>query len=141
MTTPTSPPKSRVDAERLRHLVAWAESEDAKARAGLPSEWNQGIWSNACGTACCIAGKVALEDGGKPIAIARPCTNATVVSSFRMPDGSEVDTSIYAQSALGLGDHQAEALFESSNDLDRVRRLVDDIIEGREVYTSDEEDW
>lgn len=50
-----------IDAE-----IAWAEAEEAK---GEMSAWNQGNWvtTNApCGTAYCIAGHLAAQDGWQP---------------------------------------------------------------------------
>lgn len=127
--------RSTVDAERLNHLLAWAEAEDLKAQAGLPSAWDQTVWSNSCGTACCIAGKVALEDGGKPVA--REYGQMKLVNEFRMPNGQEVEPEAYARRELGLTDDEAEALFESNNDLDRLRGLVAAIVAG----TFEAEDW
>src|SRR4051812_20938253 len=54
--------------ERLINLATRVSAEDVKRRLDLPSEWDQSSWlGRDCGTTCCMAGKVALEDGGVPV--------------------------------------------------------------------------
>lgn len=46
----------------LDNAIDWAESQQAPGGDGL---WDQGIWAGKteCGTACCIAGRIALSTG------------------------------------------------------------------------------
>lgn len=133
---------------RLVHLAAWAAGEDAKRRLGLRSEWYQGTWFHVapgCGTACCIAGKVALEDGAVPVItdddgeLVGPKRAAKLwngplskLVDYDLdgegvyPPGSTepVEVANFAQEALGLTGPQAMALFDGSNDLEDVLRVV-----------------
>lgn len=129
--------------KRLVELAAWAASEDAKRQLGLPSEWDQSGWLTRradldCGTACCIAGKVTLEDGGVPVmhlgagswtdrwlTDVREGTSATYV---QFPSGRRVTAEDYAQEALGLTDRQAMLLFNGDNELDDIIRVVAELI-------------
>lgn len=115
------------DIERLHRLLDWAAAEDEKALQGLPSEWDQRIFvaKYDCGTACCIAGKVALEDGGQPI-WAKSLHGGLVYSSMLDFPGRRtmVPADEYAEAALGLTATQADALFAPENDIDDLRRIV-----------------
>lgn len=49
----------------FEEVLLWATDEYEKQCNGEPSEWAQGTWAShndsvSCGTACCIAGKVAM---------------------------------------------------------------------------------
>lgn len=102
-----------VDVDRLDHLLAWATEEDAKKRRGEPSQWDQGIYlerNSSCGTVCCIAGKVVLEDG--------------VLLRW------SADCGDYARKALGLSEDQASALFFPTNNLEMLRGIVAGIKQG-----------
>lgn len=57
---------SGINFGMLEMLEMWAEREWEKKQAGLPSEWDQGMWfvvrgeaatGTACGTTACLAGK------------------------------------------------------------------------------------
>lgn len=117
------------DLKALEELYAWAEAQAELARQGKPSEWDQNVWGRKaptdCGTACCIAGRQALLDGGKFV-----MTNFPHVTTARMPGGRVVDVSDYATGRLGLTTEQAEVLFESDNDLDDLRDIIDRIAQG-----------
>jgi hypothetical protein len=122
--------------ERLIALARWAAGEDTKRRLGLPNEWNQTHWfrrpdaaegtvtDTECGTACCIAGKVAAEDGGKP----RFPFGSIVTGEVLMPDGTSHHVRNYAKEALGLDEEQAERLFEAGNSLEDVLNLIAEFI-------------
>ena len=124
---------STPNTERLVALGMWAIGQDLRKQLGLPNEWVQAHWisqntpeSSGCGTACCIAGKVVLEDGGVPAAPPddtnpwSPYGSARVASYARMPDGSNVYVSDYAKEVLGLDNYQAGRLFGGSNSLEDV---------------------
>lgn len=113
-----------VNRKRLIELAVWVAGEDAKRRLGLPNEWRQGTYVKRlnCGTACCVAGKVALDDGCAPIWGGEYAANATT------PDGRRVPIDVYAKEALGLGWAQAWSLFYSDNDLDDVLMIIGDIL-------------
>lgn len=95
MTTP--------DIPRLRKIVEWAEEQEALDRSDR--QWNQQIWLNECGTACCVAGKVVLDDGWKPIR--DPLSGGLEVHK----DGRRSDVVSVATQILGLTNSQAGQLF------------------------------
>lgn len=136
----TAPTMTTVNVKRLDRLVAWAEKEDEARRAGKVSEWDQGTYARRiaaplpnCGTACCLAGKVAFEDrvplhwygvGSRHYEVA----NSTDLED---PDGYGLITvHTYAARALGLDPYQASALFDADNTLSVVRELVAAIKQG-----------
>lgn len=106
--------------ERLDSLLEWAEVEYSKAEAGLPSEWDQTRWAarTACGTACCLAGKAAIEDGLTP----RYLKNG-VFHSFELPTGQLIYPAEYARDALGLTWGQG-VLFHEENTIEDVRDII-----------------
>lgn len=125
------------NTERLIALGIWAINQDTRKKLGLPSEWNQENWftkkpeANSCGTACCMAGKVALEDGGVPIVNSFDDTDkwASVNAGFstgkvRFPDGNWDWVESYATDALELTEGQATRLFAGGN---TVHDVVDAI--------------
>lgn len=135
----------RARRDTLIRLASWVASEDAKRRLGLPSEWNQSWWlSKGCGTACCVAGKLALDSGGVPAvwdgghlvtdrdsAIqlwAEQAPGAT--SDWILPPDSDqpVDVGDYARDALGLDRDQADRLFNADNDLDAILTVIAEIL-------------
>jgi hypothetical protein len=121
--------------KRLIELAVWVAGEHAKQELGLPSEWNQGQWllrrrgANSCGTACCIAGKVALADGAIPVYDTRGDWStqvdgrSTALAYFPSLD-AERPVDDYAREALGLTQSEASQLFEGSNDLERMLELI-----------------
>jgi len=116
------------DLAALEELYAWAASQQELELRGLPSEWDQSVWgrtdSKGCGTACCIAGRQALLDGGQFV------PGRWSVTAARMPGGRVVDISEYAGNRLGLTETQAEALFSEDNSLTDLRKIIDRIAEG-----------
>ena len=133
-----------VNTEYLTRLLAWAEDEHEKALRGEPSQWDQSDWIDVediyyspdqeqalaawepCGTACCIAGKVALEAGGRP-ALKRSSSGFVHVSgsAVDLPDGREnVLVEDLAADILGLSSDVAALLFNGSNDIHDLRVLI-----------------
>lgn len=122
---------------RLVELAEWAAAQDARRRLGLPSEWDQGSWlihdragvglAGFCGTAACIAGKVALEDGAFPM--------RNVIEGFTwsdgvvFADGTEVVIEDYARDALLLDYEEADELFRGDNNLEDVLEVVARLID------------
>lgn len=140
--------RTKAQKERLIDLATWAAGEDARRRLGLPSEWYQGFWLTrdpaGCGTACCIAGRVALQDGGIPVvnddnydALDRETSKREWESSDSidatrvwLPKRHEpVDVEEYARKALGLSQEEADDLFNGTNDLDAMLREIARLIE------------
>jgi hypothetical protein len=124
------------NTERLLSLLAWAEGEHEKSERGEPSEWDQGSWitrqrSVPCGTACCIAGKVALDDGLEPRISGRSweAVHDFDSTSTVLLDGERLSVPEYAQVALGLDRYQANELFAGGNTIEDLRRIIGGLVE------------
>lgn len=128
MTTPVP------NRKRLIELATWVAGEDAKRRLGLPSEWAQATWvqKRSCGTICCIAGKVALDDGGRPHNW-DGAHNGFETSRVIMPDGEDTTVGRYATRTLGLDSEQRWQLFIGARDLDGVLRTIAKILNAEPV--------
>lgn len=147
MTTATPTP----NRARLISAAEWVAAQDARRRLGLPNEWLQNHWltrmlntSSECGTACCIAGRIALEDGGKPAvydyyegkwstdlnAWQNLYDGATTDDVMFPGDTETTPVRWYARDALGLTEHQAGLLFDAGNDYATVIEVIKDILAG-----------
>jgi hypothetical protein len=148
-TKPVTKPVIKPDTEYLASLLAWAEDENEKRKRGERSEWDQGNWitlpasfngllddhpgvplvSLPCGTACCIAGKVALDAGGLPALVGAGTSAPHYAGSIvDMPDGTKVGVDTFAAERLGITVDQAEVLFSGSNDIEDLRLIIGAII-------------
>jgi hypothetical protein len=108
-----------IDHEEIDYLIDWAESSHI---AG-DGEWNQRTWGEVtdCGTACCIAGKWALDHGWTVTNYAPAPWRAP----WRDPQGNESYSPAWeAASALGLDDGYLAPLFDSTNTVDDLRRIA-----------------
>lgn len=114
-----------MNRERLIGLAVWAAGEDAKQRLGLPSEWKQTFWltRESCGTACCMAGKVAVDDGGIPI-----FDTQGEAFRVRLPGGKTQGVSEYAREVLGLDYFDASDLFSANNQLTDVLHVINNLL-------------
>lgn len=132
-----TPSTTGPNRERLIALTLWAAGEQIKQKMGLPSEWDQADWltrsrqADSCGTVCCLAGRVVLEDGGAPAGDDGQWADATegYATGLAIVNGQTVNVEEYAQHALGLNDSQAARLFSISNDLDDVIHIVGDLLQ------------
>lgn len=153
-----TPTGSQVNRPKLIKLAQWAAGEHAKQQLGLPSEWDQASWlkavpgleagpaveveGTACGTSCCMAGKVALDAGAVPAIFTDdgyvPFDDPRSVEALYqgidfghvvLPDGTDADVADFAQRELGITDHQAGRLFSGQNDLDTVLTVIRQILD------------
>lgn len=161
MTTETLPTP---DADYLTALLAWAETEHEKSLAGQPSEWDQESWFQlpreleeaefapmdevpdlvlGCGTACCLAGKVSWDAGGRPLLKKSHFDDFSYFSTsiVAFPDGSQAPVNTFAQDHLGLSDEEADVLFSGSNTIEDLRVLIPAIISGNFREDGDLEDF
>lgn len=100
----------------LRKQLEWADSENAKAKRGEQSEWDQTAW---CGTSCCIAGHTALDLGWQHIDTTA-AVKGDVVSGVRD----------IAKAGLGLTSCEADLLFAGDNDIDTLWSVAREITGG-----------
>lgn len=133
------------DLERIDRLIAWAEVEYEKMLAGLKSEWDQGDWVHelwadpdgenddftVCGTACCMAGRVGLEDG-----VLINLTPDTIFTEERELLGGgriiqQAPVARYARNVLGIvrDDWRIGDLFAGENKIGDLKRIRDNIAE------------
>lgn len=153
-TRPGNPPKppgasDTVDAPRLAKTLDWAYGEHLRAEAGLFSEWHQGAWmfhsdelarrngtyeeylvaqraGATCGTACCIAGKVALDSGYRSV----HGDGGDAVIHGETEDWS--GASEVAAELLGLHDWQADLLFSGGNRITDLYAIAE-VLTGGEI--------
>lgn len=133
-----SVPVSNPDVPRLRKYTEWVEEQ-----ATLPEykrQWNQeffaltedmltrqDVWwfgatalevlqaaTHECGSVCCVAGKVAMDDGWAPLPGNQVVRDGVVRHPFHV-----------AKEALGLNERQATELFAASNTAEDVRRVAE----------------
>lgn len=138
--------RSDVNVPLLRKTLDWAYGEWQKARRGEISEWNQEDWmlpteavmpfdedeviaavqqGLACGTSCCIAGKVAFDDGWR--------TRVPWGSSWLVhpaAPGAEYPAREVGADLLGLTDSQAHELFSGNNKIHDLYRIAARITDG-----------
>lgn len=127
---------SEVNIPLLRKAVEWAEAEAAKTE---DCHWYQGSWAQdatnfrilredfpqrygnlaTCGTAYCIAGHVAASIAGEE--------NIDLCQFMVNVEGNEVAIPDFAKEQLGLGDRQADRLFNGGNSIEDVRRIAEQI--------------
>lgn len=92
-----------------------------------PQRWDQATWrrptGNECGTAMCFAGWVADLSG------AEWYSNTAGSVEFSKVDvgGEPVWVDEYATAVLGIKPWEAQHLYESSNTLDDIREIVEDL--------------
>ena len=119
---------SRFNIEALREAVYWMLAEAAKAKMGLPSEWDQRDWFRRdghymnntdgsplvssqfdWGTRCCLAGHIAEVQGARP-----EWTNGPITGRVRTADGRSEFIPHYAEKVLGITGQEATDLFWES---------------------------
>jgi hypothetical protein len=153
-TRPGNPPKppgasDTVDAPRLAKTLDWALEQHWRAEAGLFSEWNQAAWMRhsddlarergmyeeylvaqragaTCGTACCIAGKVALDNGYH--SVHGNGGDAVIHRRTR----ARVGAAKVAAELLGLTTWQADLLFSGGNRITDLYAIAE-VLTGGEI--------
>jgi hypothetical protein len=126
-----------INIELLDRALEWAERSQTRQRNPGEPRWDQSTWlieEPDCGTSCCIAGYIVLSDGQKPD------------NNYRLttPDGRDVSIRMYAQELLGLSENDADYLFGGVNNLTDLRKMRDNLAEGRYILTGlreGEETW
>lgn len=116
----------------LRKMVEWVEEQ---AQLTENREWYQAAWivvpseyswlrdeaENWCGTAYCVAGKVALMDGWKPATFRSGMTYAVT------KDGEYREVKEVAAGLLGIPGHGSHPLFRGNNTAADIRRIAEEI--------------
>jgi hypothetical protein len=142
MSETDAPLERSVNVPLLRKTLEWAHEEWNKKLRGEISEWAQGTWmtsttniygtertvealraGTACGTACCIAGKVALDDGWHQ-------DGMSGLGGTLRRDGETDNAFDIGQELLGLNADQAAALFSGYNTIYSLYRIARDITDG-----------
>lgn len=87
----------------------------------LVNEWNL---STTCGTSCCIAGKIVLDAGYRPVAQ----TGST--AWVRDMDGQAVQVQTLAQQLIGGNPDRLAALFSAGNSISDLYRIAGWLTDG-----------
>ena len=113
-----------------------------------------GTVKTACGTACCFAGHTSLAVGDKvlfsmPVDLVDEQYDRSISFESVIPVESinpnsparvgSVSVSVMgrARDLLGLDFEEADMLFDSDNDIEDIRQMVDYLAEGRSISTCD----
>jgi len=123
-------PAPDLNVPALRKTLEWVEAEAAR---GEESAWRQESYATrtACGTAFCAAGYVAAElVGARPHfdAVADP-DGELVTDVCVLPDGEFASIDSVAREELGLTSRESMRLFDGTNSLEDVRRIVGRLLE------------
>ncbi len=126
----------QINLKPLDDAIEWAAREDAGQHVDGDPRWNQGSWLKVdeCGTACCIAGRIALAAGWVPDV--DPVTGMTVkVGKVRHPESGKVGYVLEVADRIVLGDYADDTgsvpydivsdLYEGGNTLDEIRAYRD----------------
>lgn len=118
------------NTDLLEHTLAQIEAH--------PETWDQSMWAKRteCGTAYRFAGHaVALTHPDARFVSYSDC----VILYPDTPLEGDAPISDTAAHLLGLDPYAAEVLFDPNNDLDRLRRLVADLVAGQPIDFFDKE--
>jgi len=135
---------SEVDIPLLRKAVEWAEAEAARGDEGL---WDQESWMTGsvggmlegniyqevtCGTSYCVAGWVCQAAGDKFVHNAehhgmRDSGDTAYPFQSLAPNGNVQFIGNRAQQLLGIGEKDADMLFDDSNSIEDIRRFAESI--------------
>ncbi|MGH3499832.1 MAG: hypothetical protein ACRDQA_02845 [Nocardioidaceae bacterium] len=115
----------------LRKAVEWVEEQDALAKRGEKSEWEQIAWfipsgtrvptfaaPQTCGSACCVAGYIATQTGAAWV------DSDAVISP---ESGEVVSAHDYAEERLGIDPLGSDILFHSDNTAEDIRRIAEQL--------------
>lgn len=93
----------------------------------FPEEHQQEVWAqrSACGTAACLAGRVVLQAGAEIM-----WDSNFLVSLCVTPSGERRHISQYARELLGIGQFEAEALFDHMNSVEDLEEIGEGILSG-----------
>lgn len=124
--------------DKLIEVAQWVGAQESLRLLGLPSEWDQSNYVNDregvavngfCGTAACVAGKVALDAGYKPI---RTESGSLVhygrVSLDPVDDQDGESARDVAKRILQLSELEADRLFSGGNTYGDVMRIIGELI-------------
>lgn len=131
------------DFDTIDSLIDWAAKEHEKREAGLPSEWDQAQWVGtddgknpvldkgeivlpSCNTACCLAGKVALDNRAVTATWDDDAKDWIFhINGFEWAGNS--DFFEYARERLRLLPDEANWLFDADSSLAMLRSIRDSI--------------
>lgn len=107
-----------VNVPELRKQLEWAESH--------PDDWDQDkyVQRTSCGTTYCIAGKTVADHGWEFL------WQAADSPSYCTKNGQGLSIEEAAAGILGLGEDEADLLFEFDNNLPRLWELAAEFTNG-----------
>lgn len=109
--------------ERLQDKVRWDQDQWFVGIAnGLSSNPNYRLVKVDCGSSCCIAGNVVINEGAKPVIRDESWMegNEVMVTLCQTKSGRFEYIFEYATKLLGLTPIESDRLFECGQDIDEV---------------------
>lgn len=111
-----------VNVPLLRKMVEWVEAEEQRSEN---REWDQTVWFDLrtnqawCGTVACIAGKIALMEGWKPVNV--------IKGGLVAKGGEQMLASRVAARALGITYSDIWQLFAEDLTAAEIRAAAEEI--------------
>ena len=125
----------QINLTPLDDAIEWAAREDAGRHVDGDPRWDQGEWLvvDECGTACCIAGRIALAAGWVPDVDDQ--TGGYRIGRIRNPEAGKTGYVVETADRIIIGDYAdysgsvpyniVSELYDSGNDLDDIRSYRD----------------
>lgn len=125
----------QINLKPLDDAIEWAAREDAGRHVDGDPRWNQGQWLvvDECGTACCIAGRIALTAGWVPDVDDQ--IGGRITGRIRNPGSGEAGYVLEVSDRIIIGDYADDSdsvpysivsdLYDGGNDLEAVRHYRD----------------
>jgi hypothetical protein len=123
-----------MNIEKLRDVVLWVEKESQREESAR--EWDQSMWlritgvqvpsgdvvniTNLCGTTCCVAGKLVIEEGYTNFEVGEGGNSHYVL----WDDGIPMPIVELAAGILGINNFEAERLFWEGNSAENIRTVA-----------------
>lgn len=127
-----------VNIPLLRKVVEWVEEQESLALADR--RWYQGAWFRKvkdeaiqnindpmCGTAMCVAGKIAFDDGWIPEVVVVNSTDPYRYAEVATKGGETRPIDAIAADLLGIDEYDANELFAGDNSARDIRRIAEGI--------------
>lgn len=127
----------QINLKPLDDAIEWATREDAGRHVDGDPRWNQSRWLmvDECGTACCIAGRIALAAGWVPDVDERD--NGRITGRIRNPESGKVRYVLGVSDRIIIGDYADDSdsvpysivsdLYDGGNDLNDIRTYRDQL--------------
>lgn len=136
-TEGTADMNDQINLKPLDDAIEWATREDAGRHVDGDPRWNQSRWLmvDECGTACCVAGRIALQAGW--VADDNDPASAEMRARIRHPETDRTGYVLEVADQIIIGDYADDSgsvpyeivseLYDADNDLEAIRRYRDQL--------------